>query len=391
MKRIMEGSMAVAEAVKVCRPHVIAAYPITPQTHIVENLAQMVANGELKSEFVNVESEFGAASVVLGASAVGARTFSASSSQGLLLMGEVLFNIAGMRLPVVLACANRSVSAPINIWNDHQDAAALRDAGIIQFFAEDNQEVHDMIIQAYKVCENPEICLPALVNLDGFILTHGFEPVEVCDQKLVDEFLPPYKPLNYLDVKNPMTFGALSEPTWYQETRYRIQQTMEEAKPIIEEVSKDFEKTFGRFSGGLLEKYRMEAAESVFVSMGSVVGTTKDAVDELRKRGEKAGVLKVRVFRPFPTEAIIEALKGVKNVIVMEKMISLGAGGILASEIKQAFYRNPQAPKVDNFIFGLGGRDIPLESIVEAYKKTKKQDNRDVFVDLRKEALEVDY
>ncbi len=391
MKRIMEGSMAVAEAVKVCRPHVIAAYPITPQTHIVENLAQMVANGELKSEFVNVESEFGAASVVLGASAVGARTFSASSSQGLLLMGEVLFNIAGMRLPVVLACANRSVSAPINIWNDHQDAAALRDAGIIQFFAEDNQELHDLMIQAYRVAEDPEISLPCIVNLDGFILTHGFEPVEVCDQKLVDEFLPPYKPLNYLDVKNPMTFGALFEPTWYQETRYRIQETMEEAKPLIEGVSKDFEKTFGRFSGGLLEKYRMEDAESVFISMGSVVGTIKDAVDELRKGGEKAGVLKVRVFRPFPTEAIVEALSGVKNVVVMEKMISLGAGGILASEIKQAFYRNPQAPKVDNFIFGLGGRDIPLESIVEAYEKTKKQDNRDVFVDLRKEALEVDY
>ena len=208
---------------------------------------------------------------------------------------------------------------------------------------------------------------------------------------MVDQFLPPYKPLNYLDVKNPMTFGALFEPTWYQETRYRIQETMEEAKPLIEGVSKDFEKTFGRFSGGLLEKYRMEDAESVFVSMGSVVGTTKDAVDELRKRGEKAGVLKVRVFRPFPTEAIIEALKGVKNVIVMEKMISLGAGGILASEIKQAFYRNPQAPKVDNFIFGLGGRDIPLESILEAYERVKKQENRDVFVDLRKEALEVTY
>jgi len=391
MKKIIEGSLALAEAVKLCRPHVVSAYPITPQTHIVENLAQMVADGELKCEFVNTESEFGAASVVLGASAAGARAFSASSSQGLLLMAEVLFNIAGMRLPVVLACANRSVSAPINIWNDQQDAAALRDAGLIQFFAEDNQEVHDMIIQAYKICENPEICLPALVNLDGFILTHAFEPVEVCDQKLVDEFLPPYRPANYLSVDKPMTFGALFEPTWYQETRYRIQQTMEEAKPLIEEVSKDFEKTFGRFSGGLLEKYRMENADTVFVSMGSVVGTIKDAVDELRKGGEKAGVLKVRVFRPFPTEAITEALEGVKNVIVMEKMISLGAGGILASEIKNAFYKNPQAPDVSNFIFGLGGRDIPLESILEAYTKAKKQKNRDVFVDLRKEALEVTY
>lgn len=391
MKRIMEGSMAVAVAVKVCRPHVIAAYPITPQTHIVEDLAQMVANGELKSEFVNVESEFGAASVVLGAAAAGARAFSASSSQGLLLMGEVLFNIAGMRLPVVLACANRSVSAPINIWNDQQDVVTLRDAGIIQFFAEDNQELHDQVILAYKVGENPEISLPCIVNLDGFILTHGFEPVEVCDQKLVDKFLPPFKPVNYLDVDNPMTFGALFEPTWYQETRYRIQQTMKDAVPVIEEAASDFEKSFGRSSGGLIEQYQMDGAETVFISMGSVVGTIKDAIDQLRQNGEKVGVLKIRVYRPFPTEAILEALKGVKTVIVMEKMISLGASGILAGEIKSIFYRHPQAPRVDNFIFGLGGRDIPQESIHEAYQKVKKEESRDVFVDLRKEALEVDY
>jgi pyruvate ferredoxin oxidoreductase alpha subunit len=391
MKRIMEGSMAVAEAVKVCRPHVIAAYPITPQTHIVEDLAQMVANGELQSQFVNVESEFGAASVVLGAAAAGARAFSASSSQGLLLMGEVLFNIAGMRLPVVLACANRSVSAPINIWNDQQDIVTLRDAGIIQFFAEDNQELHDQVILAYKVGENPEISLPCIVNLDGFILTHGFEPVEVCDQKLVDKFLPPFKPVNYLDVDNPMTFGALFEPTWYQETRYRIQQTMKDAVPVIEEAASDFEKSFGRPSGELIEQYQMDGAETVFISMGSVAGTIKDAVDRLRQSGEKVGVLKIRVYRPFPTEAILEALKGVETVIVMEKMISLGASGILAGEIKSIFYRHPQAPRVDNFIFGLGGRDIPQESIHEAYQKVKKEESRDVFVDLRKEALEVDY
>jgi pyruvate ferredoxin oxidoreductase alpha subunit len=387
MKKFIEGSMAVAEAVKVCRPHVISAYPITPQTHIVENLSQFVADGDLRCEFVNVESEFGAASVVLGAEATGARTFSTTTAQGLLLMLEVLYNIAGLRLPVVIVCANRAVSAPINIWCDHQDSFAARDTGWIQLWAEDNQEAHDMCVQAYKIGENPEICLPVIVNLDGFILSHAFEPIELFEQKDVDGFLPLYKPVHYLTPKNPLTFGVLADADYYAETRYRIQKTMEDAKKVIEDVALEFKKKFGRYSGGLVEKYRLEDADVVVVSIGSVIGTIKDVVDDLRDKGEKVGVLKVRTYRPFPQEAIYEALKNVKNVIVMEKDISLGLGGALYNEIRAAFYGMPKQPKVSSFILGLGGRDVSQDSIRKAIAQAEKEKVETVFVDLKKEVI----
>jgi len=387
MKKLIEGSMAVAEALKVCRPHVIAAYPITPQTHIVEDLSQMVADGELKAEFLNVESEFGAASVVLGASAVGARVYSTTTSQGLLLMTEVLFNIAGLRLPVVITCANRAISAPINIWNDHSDVMVVRDAGWIQFFAEDNQEAADMQIQSYKIGENPNIALPVMVNMDGFILTHAFEPIELYDQATVDKFLPPYKPVNYLDPKNPMTFGVLADPEWYAETRFKIQETMEEAKQVIDDVALEFKKVFGRYSGGLIEEYRLNDAQTAVISMGSVVGTIKDVVDDLRDKGQKIGVLKIRAFRPFPEEAIYEALKDVKNIVVFEKAISLGKGGILYDEVKTAFYGKKHQPKISGLIVGLGGRDIPKESIADGIAKGEKGEIKAVFVDLKKEFI----
>ena len=387
MKKLIEGSMAVAEAVKVCRPHVIAAYPITPQTHIVENLSQMVADGELKAEFLNVESEFGAASVILGASAVGARAYSTTTSQGLLLMGEVLFNIAGLRLPVVITCANRAVSAPINIWNDHSDAMVVRDSGWIQLFAEDNQEVADMQIQAHKIGEKPNISLPVMVNMDGFILTHAFEPVELYDQAMVDKFLPPYKPVNYLDPKNPMTFGVLADPEWYTETRYRIQETLEESKKVIDDVALEFKKVFGRYSGGLIEEYRLEDAQTAVIAMGSVVGTIKDVIDDLRDKGQKIGVLKIRAFRPFPEEAIYDALKDIKNVVVFEKALSLGKGGILYDELKTAFYGKKHQPKISGLIVGLGGRDVSKESIADAIIKGEKEEIKTVFVDLKEELI----
>jgi pyruvate ferredoxin oxidoreductase alpha subunit len=387
MKKVIEGSMAVAQAVKVCRPHVISAYPITPQTHIVENLSKMVADGELKSEFINVESEFGAASVILGASVTGARAYSTTTSQGLLLMAEVLFNIAGLRLPVTITCANRSVSAPINIWNDHQDAMTVRDSGWIQLYAEDCQEVADMQIQAYKIGENPEISLPVMVNMDGFILTHAFEPVELIDQKMADEFLPPYKPKVYLTTKNPVTFGILAEPAYYMETRYRLQQAIEASKQVIEDVANEFNKVFGRYAGGLVDKYRLDGAKTAIVALGSVVGTIREVVDELREKGEKVGLLKIRAFRPFPKEAIYDALKEVDNIIIMEKAISLGLGGILLNETKAVFYGRKKQPKMSGFIVGLGGRDVPNKSIINAVKKAESEMVEDSFVDLREELI----
>ncbi len=387
MKKVIEGSMAVAEAVKACRPHVISAYPITPQTHIVENLSQMVADGELKSEFINVESEFGAASVILGASVTGARAYSTTTAQGLLLMAEVLFNIAGLRLPVSITCANRAISAPINIWNDHQDSMTVRDSGWIQLYAEDCQEAADMQLQAYKIAEKPEISLPVLVNMDGFILTHAFEPVELFDQKMADEFLPPYKPEKYLTTKDPVTFGILAEPAYYAETRYRLQQAIEASKAVIDQVADEFKDKFGRYSGGLVDKYRLDDAKVAMVAMGSVVGTMREVVDELREKGEKVGLLKVRAFRPFPKEAIYEALKHVETMVVMEKALSLGLGGILLNEMKTVFYGKEKEPRMCGFIAGLGGRDIPNQSIVDAVKKAQSEKVEDHFVDLREELI----
>jgi pyruvate ferredoxin oxidoreductase alpha subunit len=387
MKKVIEGSKAVAEAVKVCRPHVVSAYPITPQTHIVENLSQMVADGELKAEFINVESEFAAASVILGASVTGARAYSTTTSQGLLLMLEVLFNIAGLRLPVSITCANRSVSAPINIWNDHQDAMTIRDSGWIQLYAEDCQEAADMQIQAYKIGENPEISLPVMVNMDGFILTHAFEPVELIDQKMADEFLPSYKPKVYLTTKNPVTFGILAEPTYYMETRYRLMHAVEAAKQVIEDVANGFNKVFGRYSGGLVDKYRLDGAKIALVGMGSVVGTMREVVDELREKGQNIGLLKVRTFRPFPKEAIYDALKDVDTIVVLEKGLSMGLGGILLNELKTAFYGKKKLPRLCGFIVGLGGRDIPNQSIINAVKKADSETVEDHFVDLREELI----
>jgi pyruvate ferredoxin oxidoreductase alpha subunit len=385
MKMMIEGSMGVAHMVMRCRPNVVAAYPITPQTHIVENLSAFKADGELKAEFINVESEFGAASVVLGATAAGGRSFSATTAQGLLLMGEVLHNIAGMRLPVVITVSNRAVSAPISIWNDHSDAMTMRDTGWIMLFAEDNQEVADMHPQAYKIGENPEIMLPVMINMDGFILTHAVEPIEIPGQKEVDEFLPPYQPEYCLDVKAPKTFGNLAEPQWYAETRYKLQETMEDSKAVIEKVADDFKAKFGRYQGGLIHTYRMDDAERVFVAMGSIIGTLKDVVDDLRQKGEKVGILKIRSLRPFPKEKIREVCGDVKDMIVLEKAISFGIGGVLQEELRSTFYRQKNQPNVSGFVLGLGGRDIPPSTLIKIYEAAKGKEISNEFVDLRPE------
>ncbi|MFH0827670.1 MAG: pyruvate ferredoxin oxidoreductase [Candidatus Omnitrophota bacterium] len=392
MKEFLEGSMIIAKAVKLCKPGVISAYPITPQTHIVEELAQMVADGHLDAQFVNVESEHSAASVVLGSEATGVRSYTATSSQGLLLMAEVIFNIAGMRLPIVLTDANRAVSAPINIWNDHQDTISLRDSGWIQLYAEDNQEALDLHILAFRLAEDKNIMLPVMVCVDGFILTHGIETVDMPTQEQVDKFLPPYKPLYKLDVDNPMTFGPLADPDSYTEARYAIQETQKKALAFIPKLTTEFSKVFGRAHNGLVEGYQIEGAERVIVAMGSVCGTIKDVIDELRKKGKKVGLLKITCYRPFPAQEIYDALKNVQKVAVLDRSLSLGSYAPLASEIKASVFGKNKKPQViSSFIAGLGGRDITKDSIKEIFSLLTQKEKNGEFIDLKPELLKENF
>jgi pyruvate ferredoxin oxidoreductase alpha subunit len=393
VKEFIEGSRAIAEAVKLCRPGVISAYPITPQTHIVEELAQMVANGELNSQFVNVESEHSAASVVLGGVATGVRSYTATSSQGLLYMAEVIFNIAGLRLPLVLTCANRAVSAPINIWNDQQDSVSLRDAGFIQLYAENNQEAADFHLIGYRLSEDKSVMLPVMVCMDGFILTHGMETVDMPEQEKVDKFLPAYKPLYKLDTAEPLTMGILADPDYYMETRFAIQETFKHVLDFLPKVSEEFRSVFNRdYRDCLVEEYCTKDAEKVIVAMGSVCGTIKEVVDELRKKGKKAGLLKVISYRPFPYARVYEALKNVGKVAVLDKAVSLGAYAPLAVDVRTAFFGKSKSPKVvSSFVAGLGGRDITLESVREIFSKLSTKEINLEFIDLKPELLSEEY
>lgn len=388
MREFLEGSKAIAKIISLCRPGVISAYPITPQTHIVEELAQLVADGKLNSQFINVESEHSAASVVLGACATGVRVFTATSSQGLFLMAEVLFNIAGMRLPVVLTCANRAMSAPISIWNDQQDSVSLRDSGVIQFYAENVQEAADLHLIAYRLAENKDIMLPAMVCIDGYILTHGIEPADIPEQEKVDKFLPPYQPPYKLDVDNPLTLGFLADPDYYMETRFAISETFKETLKLLPQLFGEFASIFGR-SYNFVERYRLEDAEKVIVAMGSVCGTIKDVVDELRKKGKHVGLLKISVLRPFPAQEIYNVLKGAKKVAVLDRALSLGSTAPLLSEIKALFFGKKKAPKIiSGFIAGLGGRDITKDSIKQIFRKLNQKEISQEFIDLKPELLQ---
>jgi pyruvate ferredoxin oxidoreductase alpha subunit len=365
---VEEGSFAVAEAVKLCRPKVISAYPITPQTHIVEDLSQMVADGEIDCEYVNVESEFAAASVVMGAASAGVRTYTATTAQGLFLMYEVLYNIAGSRLPINMTCANRAVSAPISIWNDQQDSVAVRDAGWIQIYCEDSQEIHDFQPVAYKVGEHPRVRLPVMTMMDGFVLTHTYEPIRKMEQEMVDGYLPPYEPVVKLDVKHPLTFGAFAMPDTYHEIRYMLNRAVMNSKGVLEAAFKEFGEVFGREYHPYFEEYRTDDADTIIVSLGSVCGTIKDTVDQLREAGERVGLLKMRTVRPFPAPELRKALDGASTVAVIEKDISLGHEGTVSSDIKAAFHRH-DGPVVHSFVAGLGGRDIPIADVKWAYEK----------------------
>ncbi len=378
MRQLLEGSHAVAEAVRLCRPQVIAAYPITPQTHIIEHLAQFVADGELSAQFINAESEFGAASVVLGAVAGGARAFTASASQGLLLMTEVLYNIAGMRLPLVMVCANRAVSAPINIFSDHQDSMSLRDAGWIQLYVESNQEAVDTIIQAYRIAEACE--LPVMVCMDGFFLTHTFEPVAIPAQATVDEFLPPFRFARTLDPLRPMTLGGGSEPDNYLEYRADQHQALKEARNVVAAMDAEFNDHFGRGYGGLAEPYRLEGADTIMVTLGSTMGAVRDVVDTLRERGMPLGALRLRCFRPFPAQELVQHLAGAKQVVVLEKAVSVGAGGIVAGELRAALQQAGMPIPVEGVIGGLGGRDL-TPAVIEAIFRGVKSDGVDSFLE----------
>ena len=362
----IEGSLAVAQAVALCRPEVISCYPITPQTHIVENLSKIVKSGELTPcEFLNVESEFAAMSVLIGASAAGARTYTATSSQGLLFMAEALFNASGLGLPIVMTDGNRAIGAPINIWNDHSDTMSMRDCGWIQLHAESNQEAIDLHIQAYKLAE--QLSIPVMVCVDGFVLTHAYEKVDMPTQQQVDAFLPRYEPVQVLDVNDPVSIGAMVGPEAYTEVRYLMHHKHLQALGLIQKIANDFAGKFGRSNGGLLTPYRIKDAETVVVALGSVNGTIQETIDELRDDGISIGSLKITSFRPFPLAALRETLKHAKRVIVVEKYLAPGLGGILASNLRMALRGMPT--RVETIIAGLGGRAILQSSLRKAFLK----------------------
>ena len=386
MLKQIEGSQAIAEAVALCRPQVICAYPITPQTHIVEGLGEMVKSGELEGcEFINVESEFAALSVAIGSSAAGVRSYTATASQGILYMAEAVYNASGLGLPIVMTIGNRAIGAPINIWNDHSDSMALRDAGWIQLYAETNQEAADLHIQAFRLAE--ELSVPVMVCVDGFILTHAYERVDIPTQADVDAYLPPFEPVQVLDVAQPVSMGAMVGPEAFFEVRYLQHHRQERALERIPALAKEFKERFGRDSGGLVRSYRCEDAETIVVALGSVNGTLKEAVDEMRERGEKVGSVAIVSFRPFPLDAVRDVLKGAKRVVVLEKCLAVGVGGIVSDDVRKAL--SGIALAGHTVIAGLGGRAITRTSLVEMLERATKDELKLLeFLDLRWDVID---
>jgi pyruvate ferredoxin oxidoreductase alpha subunit len=369
---ITEGSEAVAQAVRACRPEVISAFPISPQTHIVEGLARMAADGSIDSEYVRVESEFSAASVLAGASAAGARSYSASSSQGLLLMTEVLYASVGQRLPFVITGVNRSISAPISIQIDQRDTMSLRDSGMIQLYVESSQEAYDTHVAAFKIAEDPDILLPVMVCMDGWVLTHSYELVSTIEQEAVDAFLPAYNPPNFLDPADPKTWGSYSEADVQMEINYSVHDAMQKAKSRMKDVFAELAGICGRDHGGLIEAYRCDDAEVVLIALGSVCGTIKDAIDDLRATGQKVGLIKIRCYRPFPYEEILETLNGAKVAAVMEASFSMGSEGSIGLDLKAKLCNRPDAPMVVDFITGLGGREVNKDTVATVVGKARQ-------------------
>ncbi len=355
-----EGSHAVAEAVAMCRPEVICAYPITPQTHIVEGLGELVKGGKLENcEYINVESEFAALSVAIGSSAAGARSYTATASQGILYMAEAVYNASGLGLPIVMTVGNRAIGAPINIWNDQTDSMSMRDAGWIQLYCESNQQAVDVHIQAFKIAE--AVSLPVMVCMDGFILTHAYDRIDVPEQAQVDEFLPPFEPRQVLDPSAPVSIGAMVGPEAFTEVRYLAHHRQMEALELIPKVAEEFKAIFGRDSGGLIGEYRTEDAETIVITLGSVIGTMQEVIDEMRDAGEKIGAVTLRSFRPFPAAALRAAVGHAKRVIIFEKCLAVGIGGIVSNNVRMALSDNDLASY--SVIGGLGGRPVTRDSL----------------------------
>jgi pyruvate ferredoxin oxidoreductase alpha subunit len=366
MLQQIEGSAAVAKTVALCRPEVIAAYPITPQTHIVEGLGEMVKRGDVGTcQFLNVESEFGAMSTCIGASAAGARTYTATSSQGMLFMMEAVYNASGMGLPIVMTVGNRAIGPPINIWNDWSDSMSAREAAWIQLFVEDNQQAADVHIQAFRLAETTS--LPVMVCMDGFILTHAYTRVDVPEQEAVDRFLPKFQPRQVLDPEAPVTMGAMVGPEAFAEVRFLAHYKQLEALDLIPEQATEFREIFGRDSGGLLKSFDAEGKKTVVVTMGSVIGSMKSVLADMRAEGTSIGALAIRSYRPFPSAALRAALADAERVIVFEKSLAVGIGGILAGDVRMALTGKPA--RVHSVVGGLGGRPITRGNLRRMFDK----------------------
>jgi pyruvate/2-oxoacid:ferredoxin oxidoreductase alpha subunit len=365
MKKVLSSNQAVSYAVLSARSQVIAAYPITPQSSVVEMIANFCAKGDLDTKFINVESEHSAMAACIAASATGARTFTATSSQGLALMHELLHYASGLRLPIVMANVNRALAAPFNLKADLSDSLAQRDTGWLQFYCESGQEVFDTIIQAYRISE--QILLPVMVNLEGFILSHTYEVVDIPEQKEIDLFLPSFAPRHCLDVENPSMMGATTD--LYINFRYKTHQAMQKATTVCKEVDTQFRKAFGR-GYGLIQPYKCEYSDIILVTAGTIAGTSRMVADQYRRKGLKVGVLRIRLFRPFPKEGICEVLRNTKKVAVIDRDFSPGCGGILAQEIRSALQEAKSTLPIFEFIAGLGGKDVTDEDVEKIISHT---------------------
>jgi pyruvate ferredoxin oxidoreductase alpha subunit len=374
-KRIgTEVSLAVAEAVKMSRVDVVSAYPITPQTHIVEELSEYVANAELDAAFIPVESEHSAMSAAIGSAAAGARVFTATSAQGLALMHEILFIAASLRTPMVMTIANRALSGPISIWNDHSDIMSEKDIGWLQLFVENGQEAYDLTVAAFRIAEDSRVLLPVGVNMDGFTLSHMIEAVQIPEQEEMDEFLPAYEPQQRLDPDNPVTMGAVGVPEIYMEAKKQCEQALLNSKKVVREVLDKWADLTGR-RYELVEKNGSPEADIAFVSMGSLGETLMTAVDSLNQEGDSVRQVRLRLWRPFPEEEFLQAIKGVKTLVVLDRALSPGSNsGPVAQEIKSLMYGKPGMPEVRNVIVGVGGRDVPVREFKEIFRKARSEE-----------------